>query len=313
MTKRLFIMGLFIVLLLAGCSPASQTDPVKVAVLPVLDALPLHVALSQGYFQDEGLVVELIPVSSAPERDALMQSGQADAILNEIVSTLFYNQSEIRVVIVRFLRTATPDYPLFRILASSESGISTVEDLKGVQIGISEATVIHYTTDRMLSRAGLAPDEISTITIPKIPDRIALLASGELAAANLPDPAASAALLQGAVLVIDDTTTPEISSSVLTFDADLVQSSPETIRRFLAAVEKAVLDINADKAAYLDMMIELGLLPPPLVGSYAIPDFPLASVPSRSQFEDALDWALELGLITDPVSYSDSVTSEFLP
>lgn len=313
MNKWIILSCLLIPLLMAGCSSPAEINIIRVAVLPVLDALPIHVAQAQGYFEEQGLEVEIISVSSAPERDALMQSRQVEAILNEVVSTIFYNQAETRVVSVRFLRAASPDYPLFRILAAKDSGISSVEDLKGVEIGISEGTVIQYTTERILQNAGLTDQEIIGIAVPRIPDRIALLVSGELAAANLPDPAASAAILQGAVPVIDDTTIPSISHSVLTFDAEVLSENPETIKRFLLAIEKAVEDINSDKDSWTDLMIELGLLPPVLVGSYSLPDFPTASVPSQSQFNDAVDWALERGLISAPVDYSSSVSGEFLP
>lgn len=313
MNKWIILSCLLIPLLMAGCSSPAEINTIRVAVLPVLDALPIHVAQAQGYFEEQGLEVEIISVSSAPERDALMQSRQVEAILNEVVSTIFYNQAETRVVSVRFLRAASPDYPLFRILAAKDSGISSVEDLKGVEIGISEGTVIQYTTERILQNAGLTDQEIIGIAVPRIPDRIALLVSGELAAANLPDPAASAAILQGAVPVIDDTTIPSISHSVLTFDAEVLSENPETIKRFLLAIERAVEDINSDKDSWTDLMIELGLLPPVLVGSYSLPDFPTASVPSQAQFNDAVDWALERGLISAPVDYSSSVSGEFLP
>lgn len=313
MKSKLIVVFLFIVPFLMGCTPEPEVNSVRVAVLPILDALPLYVALDQGYFGDEDLEVELVPVSSAPERDILMQSRQVDAIINEIVSTLFYNKVETNVVIVRFLRTATVEYPLFRILAAKDSGLTSVEDLKGIEIGISEGTVIQYTTDRILQNAGLTADEIVGVAIPKIPDRIALLASGELLAANLPDPAASAALLQGSILIIDDTTLPEVSNSVLTFSAEMISNNPETIRRFLKALERAVEDINSNKDQWLDLMVEQGLLPPPLVGNYSIPDFPSAGVPSQEQFNDAMNWALDLGLITEPVDYSSSVSAEYLP
>lgn len=311
-TKLILLISLFAILLI-GCGGRPEQNSVRVAVLPVLDALPIHVAQAQGYFEEQGLEVEIIPVSSAPERDSLMQSGQVEAILNEIVSTIFYNQNETRVVSVRFLRTATPEYPLFRILVASDSGITSVEDLKGVEIGISEGTVIQYTTERMLQNAGLADEEILEIAIPKIPDRIALLASGELTAANLPDPAASAAILQGALPIIDDTTIPTISHSVLTFDAGVAAEYPQTIQRFLVAIEQAVEDINSDKDSWTDLMVELSLLPPPLVGKYSIPDFPSAGVPSEAQFTDAVNWALEQDLISEPVDYKGSVSGDFLP
>jgi NitT/TauT family transport system substrate-binding protein len=279
----------------------------------VLDILPMYVAQEQGYFEEQGVTVEFVPVGAAPERDQLMQAGQVDAILNELVSTMFYNQNETQVKIVRFARVATTEYPVFRILAAGDSGIETVADLAGVPVGISEGTVIAYTTERMLEKAGLAPDEIVGVAVPKIPDRLNLLQTGDLQAANLPDPVASLAALNGARVIIDDTSYPEVSNSVITFSADFVEAHPDAVKGFLAAYEQAVTDINADKAVWTPLMLEQELLPPPLADTYVLPDYPTASVPSEAQFADALEWVQTKGLIEGVPTYADSVTAEFLP
>src|SRR4030067_80621 len=56
-------------LVLGACStlPGQVAQPVnlKIAVLPILDALPMYVANQKGYFQDLGVNVEFIPVASA--------------------------------------------------------------------------------------------------------------------------------------------------------------------------------------------------------------------------------------------------------
>ncbi|NIM96166.1 MAG: ABC transporter substrate-binding protein [Anaerolineales bacterium] len=315
MRNIILVTAILILLLFQSSCSSLESEPVslKVAVLPVLDTLPMHVALEQGYFTEEGVDVELVPVFSAPERDQLMQAGQIDGMLNEVVSTLFYNEVDTEIVIVRFARVATETYPLFRILASAESGVTQVEGLVGVPIGISEGTVIEYTTDRILTHAGLSQDQIVKIAVPKIPDRFALLQSGELDAANLPDPLASLAIQGGAQLVIDDTTYPEVSHSVISFSAIVVEEHPEAIEAFLRAIERAVDDINANKEKWSGLLTDLELVPPPLLESYVIPDFPPASVPNQSQFEDALDWAKEKELIEGDIPYSGSVDASFLP
>ena len=55
-----------------------------------------------------------------------------------------------------------------------------------------------------LQAEGFSADEIKTIAVPKIPDRMALLASGELKAGVMPDPLASLVVGQGGVIVADD-------------------------------------------------------------------------------------------------------------
>jgi NitT/TauT family transport system substrate-binding protein len=312
--QKLLILACSMCLLLSACTSAtSETVTIRVGVLPVLDTLPMYVAQGEGFFAQEGVEVEFVPVNAAPERDQLMQSGQIDAMLNEIVSVLLFNKDEARIMAVRFLRVATETTPVFRIVSSADSGITTVEDLKDVPIGISEGTVIEYTTDRILLNAGLTPDEISKLAVPKIPDRLNLLASGQLKAANLPDPAASLAILNGAQLVIDDRSYPEISHSVLSFSREFISEHPEAVRAFLRAVEQAVIEINADKDAWDATLTENNLIPPPLLGSYELPDYPIAGVPSETQFMDALTWLLDAGLVDTEMTYNDSIDGSYLP
>lgn len=312
-------------LVFSACAPAAAppvattaaepAEPVtlKIAVLPILDALPMYVARQKGYFEDLGVQVEFVPVASAAERDQIMAAGQADGMINDLVSTLFYNKDAVQIQIVAFSRTATPEFPQYRILAAGNSGITSIEDLKGVEIGISEGSVIAYTTDRLLQAEGFSPDEIKTIAVPRIPDRLALLASGELKAANLPDPLSSLAIQGGAIPILDDTKHPEYGNSVISFRKAVIDEHPQAIRSFLVALEKAISDIKANPGEWDSLLAEQQLVPEPLIGSYEIPPFPTGQVPSEAQWSDVLDWAQEKGLVTTDVSYSSSVASEFLP
>lgn len=317
MLKRVLVPGclalMLVVPLVTACGGAPAPATIRVAVLPILDALPMYVAEAQGYYAAQGLTVEFVPVSSAAERDQVMQSEQADAMINDLVSTMLYNKDTTQIQIVAFARTATPNFPQYRILAAKDSGIQTIEDLKGIEIGVSEGTVIEYTTDRLLENAGFSPDDIRTIAVPSISDRMSLLSSGQLKAANLPDPLSSLAIQQGARVVVDDSSDPEIGNSVISFRSAYIQSNPEAVRSFLAAVSKAAADINADKSKWSSLLSDKNLVPAPLIGEYELPDFPQTSLPTQAQFEDVLAWTKDKGVVANDVSYTESVNSSFLP
>jgi NitT/TauT family transport system substrate-binding protein len=314
MSIKLFVVILSI-LLFACTSSSAPIEPVtlRIAVLPILDALPMYVAQENGYFESNGIQVEFIPVGSAAERDQVMAAGQADGMINDLVSTLLYNQDTTQIQVVSFARTATSKFPQYRILAANDSDIKSVEDLKGVEIGISEGSVIEYTTDRFLEAAGFQPSEIVTIAVPSIPVRMSLLDSGELMAANLPDPLSSLAIQNGAVPIIDDSTYPQYGNSLISFRKSVIDENPEAIRGFLSAVEKAAQEINSDPSQWDGLLTEKQLVPQPLIGSYDIPGFPTRSVPSEAQWDDVVAWGIEKGLITDQVSYEQSVSTEYLP
>jgi NitT/TauT family transport system substrate-binding protein len=77
--------------LLVGCQSSEQQSEeatLRLAVIPVLDTLPMYVADKEGLYEKHGVTVEFIPITSAPERDALIASGQADGMVNEALSTL---------------------------------------------------------------------------------------------------------------------------------------------------------------------------------------------------------------------------------
>ena len=307
----LILLGLF-----TACSSINQSnepDKLKIAVLPILDALPMYVAQENGYFEEQAVEVEFIPVGSAAERDQVIASGQADGMINDLVSTLLYNQDTTHIQIVSFARTATPDFPQFRILAAKDSGITSVEQLKGVEIGISEGSVIEYTTDRFLEAEGFSSLEIATLAVPSIPVRMSLLDSGELKAANLTDPLASLAIQGGAVVIIDDTSYPEYGNSLISFRKSVIDSNPDAISGFLTAIKKAAQEINADPTKWDTLLTEQKLVPAPLIGSYQIPTFPIGSLPSQAQWEDVVQWGIDKGFISQNVSYDASVNGEFLP
>jgi NitT/TauT family transport system substrate-binding protein len=285
----------------------------KIVALPILDALPIFVAQQQGLFAKYNLNVEFIPAGSAPERDQLIASSQADGMINEVLSAMFFNKEAVRVQVVRYARAASSGAALFTLLASKDSGMSAPADLKGKTIGISEGTIIAYVTERILAAEGVPPAEVKLVSVPKIDARLALLKSGELNAAVLPEPLASVAALDGAKPILADTTHPEYSFSTLTFRKEVLDANPEAVRSFLKGIEDAVDLINADPGKWKQTLVDQKILPKPLVDTFQVPQFVKAGVPSEAQYADALAWAKEKGYLTKDIPYADCVNGAFLP
>ncbi len=291
---------------LAGCRKP-EAGALRIAVLPILDTLPLYVAEAEGYFAAQGIAVEFIPAASAAERDQLLQAGQIDGFITDLVALALYNRESPQVVAVRYAMVPTADFAQFRVLAANKSGITTVEGLRGVPIGVSEGTVIEYVTHRLLEAEGLPSDAITTLAVPKIPERMALLDAGELRAATLPEPLASLAMQQGAMVIADDTRHPEIACSLYAFRKEIIDQQPQTVRAFIAAIDKASASINADKSRWSDLLTEKGLVPAPLAGAYTLPNYPANAIPTEAQFADAVAWLQATGRLSTAPTYKDSV------
>ncbi len=312
MTSVLWL--LLATVLLSACRPTPpENRKLRVGLLPILDALPFYVAQEEGYFAAEGVEVEFVPVASAAERDQLLMAGQVDVVIDDLVSLLQLDREGVQVVAVRTAMRPTESVAQFRILASAQSGIEGVEGLRGVPIGISEGTIIEYLTEQLLQRAGLEPDEIETVAVPRIPDRMALLESGELQAAMLPEPLASLAVAKGAQVVIDDRAFPDLSCSLVSVRAEVLEAHPQAVKAMLAALEQAVATINADKGRWDALLAEKHLLPPALADSFVLPDYPYAELPSQVCFDSVSRWVQEKGLSSSVPEYAEVVRGDLLP
>jgi len=215
--------------------------------------------------------------------------------------------------VVRYALRPTEGNGHFFIIASPKSDISSVDELKGVEIGVSQGTIIEYVTDRLLQADGFTADELKTLTVPKISDRMALLASGGLQVGVMPDPLAALVVGQGGKVVADDSKHPEYGFSVISFHKDAVDGQREAIKSFLAAIEEATTLLNADPTKYKNVLSEQKLVAAPLLDQYQLPVFPTAGVPTESEWKDALSWLKEKGILTTDVSYQDSVNASLLP
>ncbi|GAB4533665.1 MAG: MetQ/NlpA family ABC transporter substrate-binding protein [Anaerolineae bacterium] len=298
---------------LTACMPVQQAEDtsLKMGLLPILDILPFYVAEQKGYFESEGIQVEFVPVKSAQERDALMQAGEIDGMLNDLISTGLFNRDEAQIKIVATARRAYPESPQFRVLAAPGSDITSAQDLAGVPIGISQNTVIEYITDRLLEAEGLSADQIEIVEVSAIPVRFEQLMAGQIQAATLPDPLGQGAMAGGAHLVVDDGQYAQYSQSVLSFSTKALESKPNTIRKFLKAWNRAVGDLNDNPDQFSDLLIEKGRVPESIQGDYQMPPFPAGEIPSQAEWQDVVDWLLEKGLIEQPISYEDSVSTDF--
>ena len=129
----------------------------------------------------------------------------------------------------------------------------------------------------------------------------------------MPEPFASLAEQSGAVRVVDDRGLPSVGTSEISFSLNSLKSKPETVKKFLAAIEKATADVNGNPAKWNSLLTDKKLIPAPLIGKYALPKFPTASVPSEAQIKDVLAWMTDKGLIKADVPYNQLVDASYLP
>ncbi len=289
-----------------------ESKNLRLALLPIPDVLPIYLAQEKGYFSEAGITVEILPVGSAIERDQLMQAGRIDGMINDLSGAASFNRDVNQVQVISIARSPIGDVPVFRILAAPGSGLKKVSDLANVPIGISINTVIEYISDRLLVAGGVSPEEVKYKSIPVLPERLQLLLSGQVKAVTLPDPLAASALAAGAVEIVNDATLAELSASVITFSSASLQDKSDIVKKFMIAWDKAAVDLNKAPGDYTSLMLKKIRVPKNIQASFIIPPFPRKALPTEDQWQDVMSWMVEKKLLSKPLAYEGSVTSEYL-
>ena len=119
----LVVLAAVLAAIVVSCVPAKPEEPkLKLALIPVLDTIPIFIAQQNGYFAEQGITVETIPVKSPQERDVLVTTGQVDGVLTDLQSVGLLNKDAPKLKAVYTSRRPFPNAPMFRILAGPQDG-----------------------------------------------------------------------------------------------------------------------------------------------------------------------------------------------
>ncbi|MCY4009256.1 MAG: ABC transporter substrate-binding protein [Anaerolineaceae bacterium] len=307
---KCFILGL---LLCLGAPLLAQEDAaepdLRIGGLPAVTMLPLYFAEDAGYFDEEGVVVELVLYPSVPAARSATLVGELDGLCVGLFGGLWLNDNgaDVRVVRHRQLEEAS-----FALVAGPESGIESVGDLAGARIGLAPNTIVQYTTDQMLASVGMSAAEVEYVAAASLLERFQMLMRGEVDAATISTPYIGVASeFFAAPVLIDDVGLPGTLAIIMR--ADVLAEKGAAVRAFLSGYERAVEASNADPQSFREVLSENVLVPPSLLMIPAAPAFESAGVPSEEEVADAVEWALGVGLIGEAQAYEEVVDGSFLP
>jgi NitT/TauT family transport system substrate-binding protein len=302
---------LVLIAVLFSCSSAAAEN-LKIGLLQIEDSVPFYVAEQEGFFEEEDLDVELVPFLSALERDSALTAGAIDGAISDPIGALLLDQGRRLIKITSLGLGKTPAEGVFAILAAPSSDIRAVEDLKGIEIAVSNATIIEYVTDRLLEEQGFNPEQIRKVEVKKMPIRMQMLLSGSVQAATLPEPLSSIAAGKGArVLISDADMDRSLSQTVVVITTKALSDKKAAIHSLFRAYGRAVKAVNDDPERYRPVVIEKGRIPPFMADSYPIAVYPEPEPFSRELFDPAAQWLAAKGLI-QAVRYEDIVATDFL-
>ena len=313
-----FCLTLAVCLTVSSCAPErpSVSDKViRVGLLPIDDSLPFFIAEQEGFFEKRGVSVELVTFNSASDKEAALEAGAIDGDMTDIIVAALLTKGDTGIKIVSIALGADKTEGRFMLLAApGSSGISTIEDLRGVPVAVGNNTVIHYICEKLMFSAGFGEDEIKTQNIPDLGLRLEALLGSKIQAAILPDPLASLAVLQGAGIIADDTRADEnLSQSVVLFSRSAIDSNEDEVQMVMDAYFEAMVFINEnpDTAAVRNALFEFCRIPESMRNLYSTPSYTPRALPDALSLADVLEWMVNKGLLDTVISYNEMVDDRF--
>ena len=305
----LILIGIMI-FSLGGCTKkdTTETTPKKkivIGLMPDIDSIPILLAAEKGFFNEENATVEIQLFKSAMERDSALQSGNLDGVISDTLAIAFAKSGGFD------LKITSATVGSYKLIAAQNQSAKTIADLKGKDIAISKNTIIEFVTDKIIEEQNMNESDFKKVIIPQIPTRLEMLQNGNLAAATLPEPLASAAIHKGGIL-ISSSDILNINPGVIIFTNKSLTEKPEEVKAFYRAYNKAINYIEKEPLEnYIDLLISKLGFPPNSKSHLVLPKFEKAKLPTEKDFNDCIAWLLNKDLIQKKFVYKELIDERF--
>lgn len=177
---------------LAGCSllgieKGTEKGTMKYVGLKVYD--PVYVAVEKGFFAEEGLNVEIVDtVAGGATAVQMVASGDVQGGLLSTMALINAVNTGLPVLGVTDIQSAFEEAPLEEFYVRADSGINSIEDLKGKKIAINLVkSSFHYTWLMALENAGMSADDVTFVNL-SFDQQEAALMRGDVDAIGLMQP-----------------------------------------------------------------------------------------------------------------------------
>ncbi|MEW2354804.1 ABC transporter substrate-binding protein [Spirillospora sp. NPDC029432] len=262
-----------------------EQSEITVGVMPITEGAGVQIAISRGFFKDEGLEVKMQTVTGSADALPKLKGGQLDIAHGGHVGLIQAQASgDVKLRIVAEASSMTKN--LNGVLVPKDSPIKSPKDLAGKKIGTNAIN----NQNSLLLRATLQPhnvtiDEKKDVVVAPFPQQEALLKNEKVDAIIVPEPFVTQIQQSlGARILTDFSSGPTKDFPITGFAASekFATENPKTVAAFQRALVKAQA-IAGDRAVLQEAMPKFTKLDPKVVSVIALNGFPTSTSATRVQ------------------------------
>lgn len=269
MNKKLKLVAALAIsgLALTACSAteSAKTDDkaatVEVGIVQLPIFAPIYVAQAKGYFEDEGLTVNLQTVKSGSDAIPLASSGKLDVVAAGFSAGMFSAiETGLDIKIVGSMGVSdgnTEKSPTDLVVSKAlfdDGTITKVADLKGKKVGAAGGVggTGAFLTSLALKEAGLGINDVEIVNLGN-PDMPTAIKNGSLDAGLISAPFSTIALGDGTGVSLGVPPAGTSGTGVIFGDEF---ADTESAQKFFNAVSKAAKDLQGE-ARYSDENLKM--------------------------------------------------------
>ena len=253
-------------LLFAACGSAdSATDsstasadgdlPDKVIIATLEMPNDEGIAKAEGYFEDEmGVLIEIVQFESGKAINQAMVSGAVDFGLTGSGSAVLGIASGIPIEMIWIHETLGS---VESLVAKSDLNATSLEDLKGKNIGVPFASTAHYSLLRAITASGFEETDFALIDLQPS-DLFAAWQRGDIDATYIWEPTLSELLADGNIVLHsgDVAEMGYMTANVEIVRSEFGEAYPEIVEKYIACIDKAVTLYREDPEQAIAIIAE---------------------------------------------------------
>lgn len=287
---------------------SAELQAVRVGMINIIDDAPLHVAVKRGYFEAEGLNLQLSPISGGAAAIPGLLGGAFDIIDGNSVSTLLAVSQGLKLVVVAPSTNMKPGTDVPTMVGRKDENFKTPADFAGKVFAVNNRNNINWLYGRAwLLKNGIQPQPSSFKEVP-FPQMLDAVVRKQVDGAFIVEPFQLAALATGKVKVIGSPfidVQPSVDVGEYATTADYAAKNLPIIEKFDRALRRGIdwFNNNRHDAKLYELISSFTHIPLETVKHLDLPVRPMES--SLEQHRKTAELMLAQGMISKPIDVSE--------
>lgn len=307
-------------LVLAGCASASDGDgdesptsaspagestgeselvQVTAGVAAIADTAPIWLGREEGFFEDQGIDLELEVIAGGTAGVPGVVSGQFAFSFSNTLSILIANEQGLDLPFLTAGAASTGDTAgdVGAVVVPGDSVIQSARDLAGRTVSVNALNNIGDTTIRAAIEAdGGDPNDVDFLEIG-FPDTVAAITGGQVEAAWTVTPFIEAAVANGARVVSWNylEVSPELDIAGFFTSRELVDSDPRLVEAITAALTTSLEFAQANPDRVREIVGTYTEIPTETLETMVLPRFRTDF--DRESLATLADYAIRFGAL----------------